>query len=192
MNIKNIAITLVIALFTCNHIAMAQAVEEEHANEPTLGLGLQVYPTGFMPSLQFEHPLSDHGLLQVRAGLNIFDHRDLGKQDEEIGSGFGGSLGYKHFFNDEATKWSLMLKTDVWFNTVDWRNDLMSPSPEIGTTDIVVLQPTLELGYTLMLTDHLFVTPSLAFGLEWNVQTEGEPMGEGPILLGGVVFGMKL
>ena len=193
MKFRNTAFTLILALFMCSHIATAQEVEAEHANEPTIGLGLQAYPTGFMPGLQFEHPLSAHGLLHLRVGLNIFDHKDLGKHEEEIGSGYGGSLGYKHFFNDKATKWSLMLKTDVCFNSVDWRDGFDLPSaPEKGTTDITVLQPTLELGYTMMLTEQLYFTPSAAFGLEWNVQTEGEPTGEGPIVLVGVAFGMKL
>ena len=121
--------------------------------------------------------------LYTRIGINVFDHRDLGVQAEETGSGYGLSLGYKRYFNDHQDAWRLGIKNDIWFNSVDWENDASS----MGTTDIVVVQPTVEVSYVFN-KGAFMIVPSLAFGLEWNVKTDGEPTGEGPIGLLGVMI----
>ena len=51
-----------------------------------------------------------------------------------------------------------------------------------GETDIWVLQPTVRAGYRLMSTLDL----SASLGAEINVSTDGEPVGEGAILLVGL------
>lgn len=155
----------------------------------TIGLDMQVYPTGIIPGIRYEAPLSTKSNLYLRAGYQIIDHRDLGVQDDETGTGYGFSLGYRRFFNETRTKWSLMLKTDVWFNTIDWTNEMLATT---GTTEIVVLQPTAQLEYAFDLGERLVLAPNVAFGLEWNVSTDGEPTGEGPILLLGVALAYKL
>lgn len=149
---------------------------------------LQVYPTGIIPGLSADIPVSNTAYAHVRLGANIFDHRDLGEQDKEEGSGFGFSLGYRQFFGEQSP-WRWGIKNDVWFNTVDWENDV-NGTTETGTTDIIVIQPTGEIGYAFQFSKFVIV-PSIAFGLEWNVKTDGEPTGEGPILLAGIQLGRK-
>lgn len=151
----------------------------------------QLYPTGIITGLRFEKAIPNNATIHAKLGVNIFDHRDLGVHDGEEGSGFGFDLGYKRFFNESRTKWSLGVKTGVWFNEVDWFD--VGPTDEriTGTTDIVVIQPTLEAGYTFLFRQSFVLTPTLAFGLEWNVKTTGEPTGEGPILLVGILAGKR-
>ena len=55
-----------------------------------------------------------------------------------------------------------------------------------GTTDIVVLQPTLIGGHVFLIKEKWVITPTLAFGYEINIVENGEPVGQGPILLWGV------
>jgi len=133
--------------------------------------------------------------LHFRIGYQIIDHRDLGVQADETGSGYGFSLGYKRFLNQSGT-WSLMLKNDFWINSIDWEDFEIGMNGEdvavSGTSDILVLQPTLQAEYNWAVSDHLFISPSVAFGLEWNVKTEGRPTGEGPILLVGVSLSHSL
>ena len=69
---------------------------------------------------------------------------------------------------------------------VDWQT-----GNESGETSITVLQPTAELSYVIRKNSFYFA-PSAAFGVEWNVQTDGEPTGEGAILLVGVQIGMNV
>lgn len=152
-----------------------------------LSLELQAYPTGVIPSISYDKSLSTNSYLHLRAGMNIFDHRDLGVQDEEVGQGYGFSLGYRRFFKQEATGFRWTIKSDLWFNSVDWKSNVDN-IPAEGNTDIVVLQPTAEIAYVFM-KKGIIIAPSIAFGVEWNIQTEGEPTGEGPILLLGLQLG---
>lgn len=67
---------------------------------------------------------------------------------------------------------------------IDWRDDA---GPRAGSTDITVLQPTVQGGYDFSLGGGRFVLETtLAAGFEFNVRTDGEDVGEGPILLLGL------
>ncbi len=58
------------------------------------------------------------------------------------------------------------------------------------TSNITVIQPTIELGY-LIKKEFSHITPTIAFGYEWNVKTNGEPTGEGAILLLRIQIGKR-
>ena len=153
-------------------------------------LNLQAYPTGMIPGIQLEKNLNDKSSFLVRLGYNWFRHRDLGVHDDERGGGFGGTIGYRRYFSNDFKGWSIAVKSDVWWNDVDWYDlDLNNDRVE-GKTSITVLQPTAELGYTFY-NDSLVFRPSLAFGVEWNVRTSGAPTGEGPIVLAGFSIGKR-
>ena len=151
-----------------------------------LSVEVQVYPTGVLPGISIDQALSEKGVFYARVGANLFDHRDLGVQEEEEGSGWGFSLGYKNYFKDGQVGWRWGIKNDFWWNRVDWRT-----GNETGETSITVLQPTAELSYVIR-KNSFYLAPSLALGFEWNVQTDGEPTGEGAILLVGVQMGMNI
>ncbi len=152
-----------------------------------LSAQVQLYPTGLIPGVKIDHSISTHGRLSLRLGANIFDHQDLGVQEMEVGSGFGFSMGYQRYLRDDFTGLHLELKNDVWWNTVDWQTDAFN-----GTSEIVVLQPTLNLGYTTFLGSSFFISPSVGFGWEWNVLVDGEPTGQGAIGLLGLSAGIRL
>lgn len=160
-------------------------------NKSAASLELQAYPTGFIPGISADLKLDDASFFHVRLGANIFDHRDLGVQETEEGSGIGFSLGYRRYFSPEKPRWRWGLKTDLWLNEVDWTNGTNSGSPSSGKTDITVLQPTAEVAYVFDLGGFI-LAPNIAFGFEWNVKTDGEPTGEGAILLLGIQLGKKL
>jgi len=161
--------------------------ESEFTTKSNIGVELQVYLTGTIPGLRYELPLSANSHLHLRAGYQIIDHRDLGKNDDETGTGYGFSLGYKYHLGGSLEGFSLMVKNDFWWNTIDWMGTEEDPTAS-GVTDILVLQPTVQAEYHFMLSPNLALIPSLAFGLEWNVKTEGQPTGEGPILLVGIAL----
>ena len=154
--------------------------------QTTLNGELQVYPTGLIPGVRIENQISEKTLIHLRVGLNLFDHRDLGVQDEERGWGYGFTIGAARSLG--SSRLSLGVRNDFWFNTVDWVRGVNNPSPLSGETSITVVQPTAELTYSIR-TGSLHIRPSIAFGLEWNVRTEGQPTGEGPILLVGLIVG---
>jgi len=158
-----------------------------------LSFEFQAYPTGLIPGIRLERNFGQRNAAHLRLGYQLIDHRDLGKHSDETGSGYGLTLGYKRYFKDAHEGFSLGLKTDLWFNAIDWIEEPTSPSPPVrlGSTDIIVLQPTLEGGYLFTFGPSWVFTPSLAFGFEWNISTKGEPTGEGAIVLLGFSLGKR-
>ena len=160
-------------------------------SQTEIGIEFQLYPTGLIPGLRVDQYISDRTAMHLRLGYQIIDHRDLGVQDDETGSGYGLSIGTNHYFSDSREKWFWGLRADLWLNSIDWINE--DPvNTASGTTDITVLQPTALAGYRIPIGQQGFITPSIAFGFEWNVKTEGEPTGEGAILLIGIHGGLRL
>lgn len=167
------------------HLAFAQ-------NSWDLGLEFQAYPTGILPGVRIEKNFGQRHAAHLRLGANIFDHRHLGKHHTEVGNGFGFTMGYKRYFAENHERFFIGLRNDVWFNEVKWEKDKL-PKPPIqmtGLTKITVIQPTLEGGFTFV-KNQFFLAPTFAFGFEINVKTDGEPTGEGAILLLGVGAGYR-
>ena len=159
----------------------------EASSQTDIAAQVQLYPTGLIPGVKIDHSIGTYSRLSFRLGANIFDHRDLGFQEMEEGSGFGFSVGYQYYFNSGFEGLHVELKNDVWWNSVDWQTDNFN-----GTTDIVVLQPTLNLGYTMFWGSSFFISPSLGFGWEWNARVSGAPTGQGAIGLIGLSAGVRL
>ena len=152
----------------------------------------QAYPTGLIPGLRIEKGFADRHAVHLRLGYQYIRHRDLGVHGDERGNGYGFTLGYKYFFKENFQGLSLSLRNDIWFNSLDWEDyDDSGLVTDMGTTEITVVQPTVEAGYTLMLGEKWTFTPSLAFGFEVNVKTEGSEVGEGAILLLGFKIGPR-
>ncbi|MEM9545855.1 MAG: hypothetical protein AAGA77_07775 [Bacteroidota bacterium] len=174
---------ILLSIFTTK----AQTEKQTTGKNVEIGLETQVYPTGIIPGIRLEKYLNSSSSINLRLGYQIIDHRDLGVQDNETGSGYGGSIAYRAFLGPDQRGLSLAVRTDLWINQMDWETDSNS-----GTTTITVIQPTLMGEYAFRLANDFSITPSLSAGWEWNVHTDGEPTGEGPIILVGCTFSMGL
>jgi len=149
-----------------------------------IGFEGQVYPAGVIPGLRISHDLAERTELNFRIAMNIADRGDNGEHDQEEGEGPGFSFGARRFLADNHEKWFVGLRADVWFLEIDWQDTVNRMAS--GTTDITVFQPTVEAGYRFGDHKHWSFTPALALGYEINVKTDGEDVGEGAILLGGL------
>jgi len=162
------------------------------AQSTDLGLEIQAYPTGVLSGVRADFGFGERQALHVRLGYNLVRHRDLGEHEDERGGGFGFSLGYKRYFSADFRRWFLGLRSDLWFNDVDWKDNIGMLNEVSGNTKITVLQPTLEGGFAFEFGEgQWFFTPSLAFGYEINVKTEGAEVGQGAILLAGFSIGRR-
>ena len=150
-----------------------------------LGLEFQVYPTGFISGIHIEYEIGAHSGLQGRVGYNLIRHRDLGIQEDERGGGFGGTLGYRYYSKEKRKGLMLGARCDLWWNEIDWKNNIGLPEEASGTTKVTVLQPTAELGYILLLKNNFLILPTIALGAEINIKTKGAETGQGAILLLG-------
>lgn len=151
----------------------------------------QAYPTGLIPGLRLEKNFGVKHAAHIRVGYQWIRHRDLGEHEDERGNGYGFTLGYKRYFKEMHKGFSLSIRNDLWFNSLDWKDNINTPAEVSGTSDITVVQPTLELGYLMLSESGWFFTPSVAFGFEINVKTEGSDVGEGAILLLGLSAGKR-
>ena len=178
---KNVFLSSLI--FLC---ALQLFAQENVMKKYELGPELQWYPAGLIPGIQFSLNLSDHHSIHTRVGYNIADRKDFGKHDDEQGGGAGITLGYRYFFKPEHAGFFIGGRTDFWKMNIDWKQNTTS-----GTTKISVLQPTVELGYKFLLKNNFFIAPVVTNGVEINIKTQGEPVGEGFITLVGVNAGWR-
>ena len=152
-----------------------------------VGAEVQAYPAGLITAAHVERPVDEHVVVTGRFGWNETDRRDWGEHDAEEGGGGGGGLGFRRFWADDFHGWFFGARFDVWWLEIDWR-DRRGGVPETGTTDVVVVQPTAELGYGFDVGNGWRLDVSLSLGAEINVDTDGEDVGEGAILLGGITL----
>lgn len=152
------------------------------------GYELQAYPAGIITGPRIEWSRSEREVIAVRPGWNITDRRDFGEHDDEQGDGPGIGVNYRRWLAPDRTGWLFGGRLDLWWLEIDWKDDPGKPSEVEGKTDVVVLQPTLEGGYSFRLSERWRLDLTLGLGAEINVDTDGEDVGEGAILLGGISF----
>jgi hypothetical protein len=175
---------LIFAFFT--HTALSATPSER---PKAIGIKVQAYPAGIAPAIHGSFPLSDADALHAFAGYNFTDRRDFGKHENEEGGGPGFGLAWRHYFGKDHNGWHIGVRTDLWFLDIDWQDDSVARN---GKTEITVLQPTAQGGYTWIFSDgRIAVSATAAFGAEINIKTAGEEVGEGAILLLGVGLGYR-
>jgi hypothetical protein len=156
---------------------------------------VQAYPAGIIPSIQARKSVGEKDQFYARVAANITDRQDFGEHDDETGEGFGVGLGWRHFLTPwtEATEtvpgyrpdgWQYGVRLDVFDLSIDW----IDPGNRRGTTDIIVVQPSIEFGYGWSNTSMGRLEANLGLGAEINVDTDGEDVGEGAILLFGLTW----
>ena len=155
------------------------------AHSQSLGFEFQAYPTGLIPGIRYANGWGEKHEWNLRLGLNLIDHRDLGVQSDEKGWGYGGSLGYRYYVKPGWKGLFLGPRLDLWRNHIDWIDIQPNDDQLTGTTRLFVVQPTAEAGYQWVLGNWT-LAPSIAFGFEINAVTEGEETGQGAILLLGI------
>ncbi|WP_394975129.1 hypothetical protein [uncultured Croceitalea sp.] len=146
-----------------------------------LGLSVQVYPAGVIPTVNVEHYFNEKSSLLIRAGLNIVDRQDFSDFNEtEEGTGYGGSIGYRKHFPSGKGKFIAGLNLDVWSLTIDWTDVGPADGLISGSTYTLVIQPWLEGGYFLPIKNTKSqIGLTLGFGREINAITSGNEVEQG-------------
>ncbi|MEO0469344.1 MAG: hypothetical protein AAF206_06985 [Bacteroidota bacterium] len=159
--------------------------------QSSLGFEFQAYPTGLIPGIRYGLGIGEKDELSLRIGYQWIRHGSNGVHEDERGDGGGFTLGYRHYFQEGLQGWFVGAKNDVWFNTLDWRDNIDQANELSGTSRIVVVQPTAEAGYLFALGESAFFSPSAAFGFEINASTNGAEVGQGAIFLLGFWIGKR-
>lgn len=171
------AILIIAMLFLYVSNSYSQNVtDEDSINKTNFGLSAQFYPSGIIATLNAEHYIAEKSSLIFRLGGNFVDRKDFSDEnDNEKGSGFGGSLGYRKHFPLKKGKIVLGLSIDAWNLWIDWRNNIGEVNAASGTTYTLVLQPWLESGYFFNLKNSFSkIGITAGFGREINAITNGK------------------
>ncbi len=151
------------------------APEGTNAKHTDLGLSVQLYPAGIIPTINLERYITENESLLFRLGGNIIDRQDFSDEnDQEEGGGFGGSFGYRKHFPLNKGKIVAGVHFDVWNLWIDWEDNNGTPNESSGTTYTLTLQPWLEAGYFFNIknsSSQLGITAG--FGREINAITDG-------------------
>lgn len=180
-------LVLVLALMVIRPpCAEAQQKTRPHA----AGVTVQAYPAGLIFAVRASFPIQTRSTLTAHAAYNVTDRRDFGEHDNEEGDGPGFGLAFRRYLGARYDGLHLGVRTDLWFMEIDWEDD--TPR-RMGMTDIVVLQPTAQAGYTRTVAHGRFVLEAtVSLGAEINIDIQGEAVGEGAILLGGLAIAYRL
>ncbi len=160
---------------------------QDFNNLYNIGIELQWYPAGYQLMLTTELGFTPKDAIQAKVGYNIARRQDFSPyNDLENGGGWGFTLGYRRYWNENIRGLYGGVRMDMWWLTIDWEDGLETANPTSGTTKITVFQPTAELGYMYQFTDSPFsVGLNAAAGYEINIVTNGEDVGQGAIGLFG-------
>jgi hypothetical protein len=150
------------------------------------GLELQGYPTGLIPGVRYELQIAQRDVLFARLAYNFTERSDFGEHDDESGGGPGLGFGWRHWKDSMAEGWHYGARLDVWDLNIDWEDD--GPPVRTGETDIIVVQPSLELGYSWPQSGGSRLDLTAGLGVEYNADTKGEDVGEGTIALLGLTW----
>jgi len=146
------------------------------------------YPAGWITGPSVNYFVAPKHVVHAGFGVNIANRHDWsGLNDDEKGSGFGGSLGYRYLFTPAKNSFFLAARVDLWAMKIKWKDKTGTPLAVNGTTKITVFQPTGYIGYWVKLKDSKW---NLLFsgggGAEINIKTSGKQVGEGGMWMLGV------
>jgi len=149
-----------------------------------LGGSVQVYPTGVIVG-HTANWINDQHHIELRGAYNFIDRRENGEHDEEDGGGPGIGAAYHRFFPIGDYTGFYGGRLDLWSLEIDWEEQ-GNVVRRRGSSDVVVLQPTVEVGMKFSTGRKWDLLASLSAGAEINVDTDGEDVGEGAIGLAGL------
>ncbi|GMQ82319.1 MAG: hypothetical protein BMS9Abin05_1767 [Rhodothermia bacterium] len=164
------------------------------------GLSVQIYPAGQIVQASARVWSNERSEATIFAGINRARRQDFGKKDNEEGLGGGIGIDIMRLTGTRPRGLYLGGKLDLWYLNIDWRQ-VENPCPKgaqclapvilrTGETRIFVVQPTVIAGYRLLpVGNSVTVDFSIALGVEINAYTDGDRVGEGVILLGGLALG---
>ena len=168
-------------LFMLNFPANSQEQDNAPANN-SVSAKWEYYPAGNIFSFRMRRGLTNHGHLYYGLGYNIARRQDFGKHELEEGSGPGLTFSYRYFLKPAFKGLFIDGNLGIWSLKINWEDDRETPQFMQGSTRIWVLQPTLGVGYQFSPKNSAWsFEGGIAGGIEWNVITNGSPVGQGGI-----------
>lgn len=167
---------------------LAQHESNTKLSKLQLGVEVQWYPAGWLIGPQAVYFHKPRHVFFTKLGINIANrHNWSGLNDNEEGTGYGGSLGYRFLFKSNQNTFFIGTRGELYYTSINWQNDIGTPEETTGSTKILVYQPSLEFGYWVHSKNKKWsAVLSAGVGAEINLITKGKPVGEGGMYLSAV------
>lgn len=181
--------TIILMIFLLMNAALFAQQKENNLPKNKIQVGAEVlwYPAGWIAGPSVNYFVAPKHVVHAGLGVNIANRKDFGKNDNEKGTGFGGSLGYRYLFTPQKNSFFIGARVDFWGMKINWKDKIGTPQAINGTTKITVFQPTAHVGYWVKPTNSKFnFLFSAGAGAEINIKTNGKKVGEGGMWLLGV------
>jgi Protein of unknown function (DUF3575) len=150
-----------------------------------IGAEYQYTKSGPSYNLQVAFNSEEHHSIVLRAGYNIATGQTTPTHNNEEGSGWSGSLGYRYYFSVLPKRFFIGARAAVAAMDIQW-----SIHATNGSSKLMVLQPAVETGYTLLINDMFFITPHISAGIQTTLNNKGEKVTYGNGFLPGAGISM--
>ena len=183
--IRKILLCMLLIILGCTVHSYAQKPAKHSLSKFQIGTELQWYPAGWISGIVSNFFISPKHIINVRAAFNIADRYNWsGLNDDERGTGYGGSIGYRYKLKAKKSSIFIGTRGDLFRTKINWRNKLNTPQETSGSTIIIVYQPSLETGYWFLSKNKKwsFVAAG-GIGQEVNIKTIGKAVGQGGMWL---------
>ncbi len=178
-------ILLITALSVIHSISQSQDLGY---NTVDIGGDYQWNPDASSYSLHVAFNAKIHHSIILRGGYTNLEPNNI-IDNSEKGNGWNASIGYRYYPNIRPYKFYIGTKIELSDLKIDWSRFIGA-----GTTKILVLQPTIETGYTFLINDLFFITPNIGAGYQTTINTNGSAVtyGNGFIPVIGISTGFRL
>jgi hypothetical protein len=182
---KAIYLSLILAVFFFTDSKAQTNNKAAAVSKFQTGVEVQWYPAGWLIGPVANYFISPKHILNFRAAINIADrHNWSGLNDDERGTGYGGSVGYRYLFTPAKNSFFIGARVDLFSTKIKWKNNIGTVQQTSGITTTLVLQPSAELGYRIMLTNSRWnILFAGGIGEEINIRTKGRDVGQGGMWL---------
>jgi hypothetical protein len=121
-----------------------------------------------------------HHSLILQGGYNNVSSKNVSPTGQEKGSGWGGAIGYRYYTGIIPKRFYIGVRAGFWKMDIDWSNSLIK-----GTSKLNIFQPAVETGYTFLINEVFFITPSFMATQLIKLNTQGTEVqyGEGGLNL---------
>lgn len=152
-----------------------------------VGGAAQYQPDGLLLHLHLAFNAKIHNSIVFQAGYNKTKSGSP-LHDEEDGTGWGGSIGYRYYFDFLPRKFFLGFNVGAWKMDVKW-----SKTSGTGNSSFVFIQPAAELGYTFLFNDQFFITPYItgSYQVKANSENDNIAYGSGFVPMAGLSMGWR-
>ena len=169
-------------------ISLTTTAQDAGYRTTDVGASFQYSPDFNTYSLHLAFNSEEYHSFILRGNYARSGSRKTDTHTSESGSGWGGYLGYRYHFSVIPKRAFLGLGLGIQSMKIDWSTTLLE-----GTTNLMILQPTIEAGYTLVINDYMYITPSVSGIIQTKLNSKGANVdfGKGFAPAAGISIGWR-